>query len=343
MTENRQLATVVKVLGLEEIKGADKIELAKVLGWEVVVQKDDFKIGDLAIYFSIDSILDVNNPHTKFLEGKRLKTKVIRKCTSQGLLGKINWLNDYTTDITEITEGLDLTDIMLVKKYIHPHEAYLYDENKNTNHIPNFIQKTSESRVQDNPQIISKMLNKEIVITLKNDGCSASYAFFNDVFYICGRNIFHTIKDSSNMHYFYIAEKYDIEKKMREYGQNISISGEIVGPKVNGNRLKLDELDYKVFNIWNIDQQYYTMYEYVEIVCKQLELKMVELIFKGRFSGLITEQFNSYEQLLKLAGELTYSKGISAEGLVIKTNYDKSHPRYSCKVISNKYIIEHDL
>lgn len=31
------------------------------LGWEVVVRKDEFKVGDLGIYFSIGSVLEEND------------------------------------------------------------------------------------------------------------------------------------------------------------------------------------------------------------------------------------------------------------------------------------------
>lgn len=46
----RQLASVQKIINLQPIEGKDKIELATVLGWLVVVQKGEFKIGDLCIY-----------------------------------------------------------------------------------------------------------------------------------------------------------------------------------------------------------------------------------------------------------------------------------------------------
>ena len=41
------LASVQKVLKLEPIEGADLIEKATVLGWEVVVKKGEYRVGDL--------------------------------------------------------------------------------------------------------------------------------------------------------------------------------------------------------------------------------------------------------------------------------------------------------
>ena len=56
----RKLATIRKIDALTPIEGADKIEVATVGGWKVVAQKGLYVVGDLAVYFEIDSWI----PHT---------------------------------------------------------------------------------------------------------------------------------------------------------------------------------------------------------------------------------------------------------------------------------------
>ena len=51
----RELAYVVLIDGIEPIPGYDRVETAIVGGWHIIVQKDQFKIGDPAIYFEIYS------------------------------------------------------------------------------------------------------------------------------------------------------------------------------------------------------------------------------------------------------------------------------------------------
>ena len=51
----RKLATVRTVAEIRPIEGADMIVLAVVDGWKCVVKKDEFKPGDSAVYFEIDS------------------------------------------------------------------------------------------------------------------------------------------------------------------------------------------------------------------------------------------------------------------------------------------------
>ena len=46
----RKLASIQQIMSIEPIDGADHIELAHVLGWQCVINKGQFKAGDLAVY-----------------------------------------------------------------------------------------------------------------------------------------------------------------------------------------------------------------------------------------------------------------------------------------------------
>lgn len=45
-----KLASVQIIKDIQSIEGADAIELAFVLGWQVVVKKNEFKIGEKVCY-----------------------------------------------------------------------------------------------------------------------------------------------------------------------------------------------------------------------------------------------------------------------------------------------------
>lgn len=53
----KPLAYIVKIDGISPIEGADKIELAQVMDYTVVVKKQEFQPGDLALYVEVDSVL----------------------------------------------------------------------------------------------------------------------------------------------------------------------------------------------------------------------------------------------------------------------------------------------
>lgn len=85
----RELAYVVKIDGISPIAGADRVELAHVGGWRIMVKKGQFQIGDYAIYFEIDSKVPEKEPFM-FLESKHFKVKTQKyfkgTVISQGLL-----------------------------------------------------------------------------------------------------------------------------------------------------------------------------------------------------------------------------------------------------------------
>jgi len=104
----RKLASVQKITDIRPIEGADKIETAQVLGWECVVRKGEFKIGDLIIFIEIDSILTEkllklanlwDSDKSKGLlgggKGDRLKTRKMKGVVSQGLIINISILENY--------------------------------------------------------------------------------------------------------------------------------------------------------------------------------------------------------------------------------------------------------
>lgn len=95
----RELAYVVKIDNITPIDGYDRVELAHIAGWTVVVGKDQFKPGDLAIYFEIDSKLPEVKPFidNEFLVKKHFKVKTQKMCKSisQGLIMP---LSDWTDE-----------------------------------------------------------------------------------------------------------------------------------------------------------------------------------------------------------------------------------------------------
>ena len=110
----RRLATVREIAAIRPIEGADKIVVAQVDGWECVVQKDEFKVGDKVVYVEVDSIMP-ERPEFEFLRQRkfRIKTIKLRGQISQGLVLPITILpggHAYAL-------GDDVTDILGVKKH----------------------------------------------------------------------------------------------------------------------------------------------------------------------------------------------------------------------------------
>ena len=116
-TNERELAYIVTIDDITPIEGYDRVELAHVGGWTIVVGKGEFKIGDPAIYFEIDSKLPEVKPFTdmEFLAKKKYRVKTQRMCKSisQGLLMSVANFNGAIIDEKTIRIGTPHKDCSL--------------------------------------------------------------------------------------------------------------------------------------------------------------------------------------------------------------------------------------
>lgn len=127
---------------------------------------------------------------------------------------------------------------------------------------------------------------------------------------------------------------------MTNLQRNLAIQGELVGPKVNANRMRLENYQFRVFNIWDIDEKTYLPWAEVECICDKLELATVPVIYQGPASDLPL----TVPAFLLLAEQQKYTSQALAEGIVVKTDDNNFNlRRVSFKVISNKYLLKHKL
>lgn len=94
----RELAYLVRVEAITPMN-ADRLECAHIGGWHCVVGKGEFKVGDPAVYFEIDSQLPDMEPFSsmEFLKSKnfKIKSQKIRGEISQGLLMPLSaWVDE---------------------------------------------------------------------------------------------------------------------------------------------------------------------------------------------------------------------------------------------------------
>lgn len=107
----RALAHVEEIKTIDPIPNADKISVATVLGWKVVISKNDgFKVGDKVVYIEIDSKVP-ERPEFEFLRDRKFRVRTIRLRGqfSQGLIMPMSILKkDYPVG-TDVTKELGIT------------------------------------------------------------------------------------------------------------------------------------------------------------------------------------------------------------------------------------------
>jgi len=334
MTTERKLASVVKIVDIQPIVGADAIMVAKVKGWNVVVKVNEYKVGDLAVYYEIDSFLPIR-PQFEFLrkssykrmgssEGFRLKTIRLRNTVSQGLLTPI------PDGILDPKEGDDLTEVLGIVKYEPPIPAQLAGKIKGT--FPSFIPKTDETRIQNFESDIGFVpVGERVYVTEKLDGTSFTCYFNNGVFGVCGRNW--ELTETNDNSLWRMANMLELKEKLTKYGKNIAIQGELVGNGINGNLYGLSDHKLFFFTGYDIDKGRRMFFDELEWLLFRFEVPMVPVLEKY---GYVLPTENLVDNMLKYAeGKSVLNMGVDREGVVVRG----LEREFSFKAISNTYLL----
>jgi len=331
----RKLASVQIIDALNPIENADSIEVADILGWKVVVKKGEFQIGSKCIYLEIDSIVP-QIPYFEFMKDRRYRVRTIklRGQISQGLAIPLYHLNTTFLDLPEhftpphcdYEIGFDLTEILGIVKYEPELHSMIGGDTLGS--FPNWISKTDEDRIQSNPVVLQKLVELELDATEKLDGCSATYFLMDDHFGVCSRNW--ELKDTESNVYWQMARKYQIEEKLRAMGNGYYLQGEIIGPNIQENRLKLAERQFRVFN-FGLNGLKFGFSVLVDF-CEKFDLLCVPMVPLPPFSTV--------EDLLSIANAPSQlNSTVAREGIVIRS----TDGTISFKVINNEYLLRHKI
>lgn len=336
----RKLASIQEIIGFEAIPDADRIELARVMGWSAVVKKDEFNVGDKVVYFEVDSYLPMEEKY-EFLakssyrkneylgEGYRIKTQRLRGCLSQGLIMPLS----IDSRLEDLEVGTDVTELLGVRKWELP--EIQGGGGVSIGDKPFGIPTTDELRVQSYDSLRTNLLGKPYYITTKMDGTSMTVYNKNGENGVCGRN--DNFKDTVDNKYWSVAKSYGLPQKLVDMGLNIAIQGEFCGHGIQKNRLRLMQPKFYVFDIVNLDTNEYVNFEQLKKYVEMLGLDMVPIEEVG-------DNFNyTLDELLEKARG-KYDSGLDKEGIVVRpTEVGRDslvQRRLSFKVLNNDFLLK---
>lgn len=335
----RKLASVQKIIALEPIIGADAIEKAQVLGWELVVKKGEFKIGEMCVYCEIDSLFP-QKPEFEFLRPRnfRIRTIRLRGQISQGICFPLSILPDDF----EVFEGADCTDILEIIKYEPPIPASLIGLMKGR--FPSFIPKTDETRVQVLQNVLEKYEGESCFITEKLDGSSVTFYLRDGEFGVCSRNL-DLLEDETNI-FWKVAKDLGIKEKLESLNGNFALQGELVGEGIQRNKLNINGHSVYFFNLFDIDQNEYVSFEKFTLTINELGLKTVPILNKNY---VLEKQVSVLVERAKIKSSI--NSAIWAEGIVIRPLKEKldrnylsdlgNHGRLSFKAINPEFLLKY--
>jgi RNA ligase (TIGR02306 family) len=338
----RKLVTVQAIEELSPIENADLIEKARVLGWNIVVQKGLYSVGDLAAYFEVDSFLPEENPIFQEFQprgqktvpvdgqdvtGHVLRTIKLRGVISQGLLMPLGALGLSPYELSSLEVGDDLTDLLGVFKYEPPLPT-------GTNIIgpfdTRFAPKTDALRGQTLAHLWDELKALPWVPTVKIDGTSQTLVNDGGTYRIFGRN---WELDAASAAGMAVAKKWGL---LEELEPGDALQFELAGEGIQKNRLKLTGQRPFVFAVWRKGEKL-PRAQWSE---KLLAAAAPELGPEWRLEGTLDEML---AKVSTLRGSIT--KDVLDEGIVFTLGEAAEVPEElgrnaNFKLISNRWLLK---
>ena len=361
----RKLASIVEIATCDPIPDTERLSVATMAGkgWRVVTGRDEFKPGDLAVYFEIDSYLPPDDERYAFLherclkrivskgggvlrEGIRIKTAKLRGVISQGLLMPLAKF----PEAVGLEVGADVSPLLKVEHYDEVKEMLQPAMGNPLNSdvmgdFPGLIPKSDEERLQGLTEYFDTMKGRRFEVTAKDDGSSATIFFSPAIdeaepFGVCSRNL--RLKrpepDGKGSAYWQVAAKYGIEAKLKAHfeatKQELALQGELVGPGINADRDRYTDFEFHVFRIWVISEQRFLAPAERRELCARLDIPHVQVL---------ETDFPFFDKLPTMDAALAFAEGKTLrgnerEGVVMKASdgIDDTH----FKVVSNRYLLK---
>ena len=331
----RSLASIQRVVAITPIEGAEFIETARILGWQVVIKKGEATVGQDMVFFEVDSLLP-EQPAFEFMRKNkfRVRTVKMRGCLSQGLALPLHL---FGLDKTPV--GTDVTEQLGVVKYELPPSTYGLAAGP----FPGWITKTDEMRIQSVPELLDELRGTEVCATVKMDGTSGTFGIGpDDEFYVCSRSLRLKEDNTEANAHWRAARSLDIESKLRaaipQYGR-LALQGEICGPNIQSNRIGLRAVTVFVFNVFSVDNgSFFGPKESLDIL-GVLKIPSVPEAYPA------WKLDDTVESLLEKA-KGTYANGSPREGIVIRPLKEMNSTvlcgRCSFKTINNDFLLKHN-
>ncbi len=351
----RKLASIQTVNAVEPIANADAIEKIRVLGWWVVVKKDEYAAGDKVVYCEIDSLLP-ERPEFEFLRassfkpaqtdatgqtvlpaGFRIKTVKLRGQVSQGICFPLAILPpDAPHD-----EGADVTALLHISKWEPPIPVGMGGKVKGS--FPGFLPKTDETRVQVLEHVLERHKGKTFYVTEKLDGTSFTAFLHQGEFGICSRNLWMDETDESNV-LARLARSMKLEDKLREarsrWGFDLAIQAEAIGPGIQKNKYALPAVTLYVFNVLNVET--YKLVDHADMLQILAEMSLAPV---PQLGTIVLE--HTVDALIAFSeGVSVLNPKVQREGVVLRPLVEEHDEeiggRLSFKAINPKFLLKYD-
>lgn len=285
------IVSVTKISKIRAHPQADRLEIAEVLGWQVVVKKGQFKDGDRAVYVPPDAVLpkDVSDRFgvTNYLANGRVKCARLRGEPSYGLV--------VPPDDPAWPEGMDVTQHYKVTQYVPPIRPDV--EGAMEDH-PLFHKYTDMEDLRNYPDAFTT--GEEVIVTEKCDGTNQRTGLVEGQWMAGSHDLRRkppepqpappspTREIRVSLYWFPISEHCPFADKTKQLltefanqrnAKSVILFGEVFGPKVQDFNYGRKQIDFVAFDL-AVDGKYLDFDEF-KSVCDKYGIPTVPVLYRG--------------------------------------------------------------
>lgn len=333
---------IVPVATISKIRphsNADSLEIAEVLGWQCVVQKDRYNVGDKVVYFPPDTMLPKDKSDawgiTQYLDKQRIKATRLRGEPSFGLV--------MPCERDEWEVGENVAEHYGATKWEPPTReaawaAALRRQGKfiaNPDALPGnplFPEYTHIQNLRHFPDLFSA--DELVVVTEKLHGTNSRIGIVNGEWMAGSHRVRRGLGDAL---YWSPRKQPGVEallSSLASYHRQVVLYGEILGSDVQS----LDygyrgHAGYRAFDLM-VDGRY-VEFDVFRMLCVRYDVAMVPMISYGY-------PFNLDEIRVEAAGKTALGSDHLREGIVVKPLIERTDPRIGraiAKYVSDDFLL----
>lgn len=316
---------ITRIKAVRPHPGADRLDLAWVdaVDLQFVVGRGDYRVGDVVLYFPVDSLLPESLVAELGLTGRlsgpqknRVKTVCLRHQISQGLVMHVAQAIDYLHFMGHAVIALnadDLTEALGVEKYEPPVipclSGYLIP-------LPQGVGVYDIEGVERHPEVVDILARETVVVTEKVEGQNAGLTITEDGEVIINQRNFAIQEEAGAEHMIgkaFRAAGLDVLAQRIQGNRmgcpQVTLRGELIGPGIQGNYYGLKDHKVLLFDIM-VDGLYVDYDDLLEWVPEE---HRVPTLFVGDL-----QDFMEGQSIADVADGPSRLADVRREGVVIK-------------------------
>ena len=318
----------VEIGAIKAHPNADRLDIAVIKGWQVVVGRGEFAAGDRALYVPVDAVLPLELSDrwavTKYLSKQRVRAARLRGEMSYGFLAPLEPIGGAIPKT-----GVDLTEHYGITKYETP-VKFIAGEAEHQN--PRFFCYGKIYNYRNFPGVILE--GDEVVITEKVHGinCRVGLVFDGDERVpSCGS---HNVQRRLGTGSLFEAPlgHAGVEELLASFEEDVILYGELYGRNVQDLEYGREGIGFIAFDLCVSGR--FLPWDRFAASCAGHGVSHVPVLYRGPFVGVAA--------LAIAQGESALAPGQMREGCVIKPVDEATNPeigRVVLKIISDDYLL----